>query len=104
MKDLLGLLRVGSVDAFRIGLLGAAMGVLGGCSFLFDAPKVQCETTQDCINLGPEFAGLVCGPEGTCTNDPGVCKSSQECIDANNGEPFVCTSEKKCVALTSSDP
>src|SRR5687768_6529343 len=33
---------------------------LWGCSFLYDLQTTQCETHQDCTDLGPQFRDAIC--------------------------------------------
>lgn len=76
-----------------------AVAALCACSLIVDTDKVQCASTADCIKRGSDFAGLVCGPQGTCVSQGG-CTTNAECIDSNGGKPFICNKPTRtCVNL-----
>lgn len=64
----------------------AAIGVVTaivGCEVVVSRTGLQCSTTQDCVNRGPDFALTRCSSEGTCeavTLPEGGILSSRGCV------------------------
>jgi hypothetical protein len=82
----------------------AAIVSAQGCAAVTNTTAIQCTTEQECLNLGPEFAGTTCDPATkTCVRpkeDQDLCTTNQECVDRANGQPAMCKkSTRKCVNL-----
>lgn len=74
---------------------------VSSCSLALDHDTAQCRVDADCRARGAAFDGLLCGPQGVCVKEGG-CSTNQDCITANNGEPYICrASDRACISLKS---
>ncbi|WP_394827265.1 ABC transporter substrate-binding protein [Pendulispora albinea] len=87
---------------------GAPSAVMAqqGCSFSTNTTAVQCTSEDECLALGPSFAGTTCDPlSRTCVRvpeDQGLCSTNKECIDKAGGVPAICRRrDRRCVTLAS---
>jgi ABC-type branched-subunit amino acid transport system substrate-binding protein len=70
-----------------------------GCSLVVKSSTSQCETTADCLALGPAFAPSFC-LANTCQV---ACTSNKDC-SANSGTgPRICRPDRSCAFLLSED-
>jgi branched-chain amino acid transport system substrate-binding protein len=74
-----------------------------GCSFVANSETHQCETTEDCRTLGPEFEGTVCTDRNVCLAESWECSTHEECIARQAGAPAICRADHTCVAVLSDD-
>ncbi|HZO14895.1 MAG TPA: ABC transporter substrate-binding protein [Polyangiaceae bacterium] len=83
-------------------LCGAIALSLAGCSLVLDREPVQCETADDCLALGPDFAGTVCGADKLCV-EAGECQTNADCT-ATLGADSICRKvDHTCAPLFSED-
>lgn len=96
--------RAGKVRVLRrAGLLVSALGVhaaaLASCNLVVDTEVKQCESTDDCVKKGGEFANAVC-TNNVCSLG-GDCSTNQECSARFGGVPAICRRPSRtCVQLT----
>jgi hypothetical protein len=103
-----------------VGSLVAASGTLSlanqSCSVIEHKFDVQCNTTQDCVDLanrqprlpdgGPSVSGLVCSDQHVCVPESG-CNTNVDCQISNGGvgSAYICRhSDRTCQSLTLPSP
>jgi len=69
------------------------------CSLLVDQSDAQCNTTADCLALGPRFAQSYCASR-TCQSP---CTTNAQCTGTNTSDPWICRADRTCAPLLSED-
>ena len=87
-------------QALTTAILGLAVALSHGCSFVVDSKADQCESSADCTSRGGAFVGAICTRDKTCL---ATCTTNLGCIEAVGG-PAICVKETaKCAPLLSPD-